>query len=81
MMKCLNSVFREKRKEKLLKVLISWYTAMSRRAGFGFTYGQLGNFKKKRKKLMHNSLEMAKQRHLLETASKQLIRSCLFDTY
>lgn len=43
--------------------------------------GSLGTFKKKRKKLMHNSLGMAKQRHLLETASKQLIRSCLFDTH
>lgn len=41
----------------------------------------LRTFKKKRKKFMHNSLGMAKQRHLLETASKQLIRSCLFDTY
>lgn len=42
--------------------------------------GSLGTFKKKRKKLMHNSSGMAKQRHL-ETASKQLIRSCLFDTH
>lgn len=33
----------QKKRKKFLKVLILWYTAMSRRASYDHTYGQLEN--------------------------------------
>lgn len=79
MTKCLNSVFKGK-KEKASE---SVHTLACCHVQKGRLWGYMASLRtfKKKKKLIHNSLGMAKQRHLLETASKQLIRSCLFDTY